>query len=170
MSKIRLSGIIRESIVDGPGIRFVIFTQGCNHNCKGCQNIITHDVNGGYISDTENLLNAIKQNPLLSGVTFSGGEPFLQAKPLAELAKQIHSIGLDVITYTGYTIEKLMRGINEDNGWKDLLEQTDILIDGPFIAEKKSLLLEFRGSSNQRIIDPRSSLKLGRAIEKTFCS
>ena len=101
MSKIRLSGIIEESIVDGPGIRFVIFSQGCPHHCKGCHNPQTFDPSGGYEDDTNNLIMKIKKNPLLKGVTFSGGEPFLQAEAFTELAKEIHSLGLDVMSYTG---------------------------------------------------------------------
>lgn len=152
MAKIRLAGIIRESIVDGPGIRFVVFTQGCKHNCKGCHNPETHDLNGGYETDTDKILEEIKKNPLLKGVTFSGGDPFLQAYPLSLLAKEIHKLNLDVVVYTGYTYEQLLTGFDEHPDWKDLLKETDILIDGPFILEKRDLGLQFRGSGNQRII------------------
>ena len=152
MAKIRLAGIIRESIVDGPGIRFVVFTQGCKHNCKGCHNPETHDLNGGYETDTDKILEEIKKNPLLKGVTFSGGDPFLQAYPLSLLAKEIHKLNLDVVVYTGYTYEQLLTGFDEHPDWKDLLKETDILIDGPFILEKRDLRLQFRGSGNQRII------------------
>lgn len=152
MAKIRLAGIVRESIVDGPGIRFVVFTQGCKHNCKGCHNPETHDLNGGYETDTEKILDEIKKNPLLKGVTFSGGDPFLQAYPLSLLAKEVHRLNLDVVVYTGYTYEQLLAGSNEHPDWEDLLKETDILIDGPFILEKRDLRLQFRGSSNQRII------------------
>lgn len=173
MSKLRISGIIEESIVDGPGIRFVIFSQGCYHNCPGCHNPATHDLNGGYEITVDDIMDKIKKNPLLSGVTFSGGEPFLQSKAFSELAKKIHDLGLNVITYTGYTMEQFFNWDDEsyqgkrpeDNHWKDLLENTDILIDGPFILEKKSLLIKFRGSSNQRIIDPKKSLSLKKVVE-----
>lgn len=158
MSTLKVSGIVAESIVDGPGIRYVIFAQGCNHYCKGCHNPSTFDVNGGSLIEIDELMKQIEKNPLLKGVTFSGGEPFLQAGAFAELAKKCHSIGLDVIAYTGYTFEDLISGFCDHPDWKCLLENIDILIDGPFIEEKKSLMLLFRGSSNQRILDTRLSL------------
>lgn len=172
MDKLRISGIIEESIVDGPGIRFVVFSQGCHHNCFGCHNPITHDVNGGYEITINDIMNKIKKNPLLSGVTFSGGEPFLQSKGFSYLAKEVHALGLSVTTYTGYTMEQFLKWNNEgcheqqkDDYWKILLENTDILIDGPFILSQRSLLIKFRGSSNQRIIDPKQSLRLNKVIE-----
>jgi anaerobic ribonucleoside-triphosphate reductase activating protein len=166
--KLRLSGTIKESIVDGPGIRFVVFVQGCPHRCEGCHNPETHDPLGGYEESLGNLKFAIKQNPILKGVTFSGGEPFLQPKPLVELAKFAHFIGLDVVTYTGYTVEEILTMIQSKPYWKALLEETDTLIDGPFILKEKSLILKFRGSKNQRIIDPRNSIKQNKAVEKEF--
>ena len=121
MSILRVSGVISESIVDGPGIRFVIFAQGCNHHCKGCHNPSTFDLNGGKLVDIDTLMGEIKKNPLLKGVTFSGGEPFLQAGAFAEIAKQCHLLGLDVISYTGYTFESLVSGFEEHPDWKILL-------------------------------------------------
>ncbi len=162
--ELRIAGTVNDSIVDGPGIRFTIFTQGCPHNCKGCHNPQTHSFDGGEIADTEELLAKIRSNPLLDGVTFSGGEPFCQAKVLAALGRQIHEIGLNIITYTGYTFEQLYSG-GEKNRWRDLLEVTDYLIDGPFILEKKDWEIKFRGSSNQRYIDCPASLRCGKAIE-----
>ncbi|MDR0314348.1 MAG: anaerobic ribonucleoside-triphosphate reductase activating protein, partial [Oscillospiraceae bacterium] len=151
-TKLRLAGVIRESIVDGPGWRLVVFVQGCPHSCKGCQNPHTHSFEGGYDSSVENILGAVKANALLSGVTLSGGEPFTQAKPLSVLAGAVHDLGLNIITYTGWTFEQLLQGADDKNGWLDLLRQTDYLIDGKFILEQKSLSLKFRGSTNQRII------------------
>lgn len=168
MSNLRIAGIIRESIVDGPGIRFVVFSQGCTHKCKGCHNPETHDVKSGYEISINRILEEIKKDPLISGVTFSGGDPFLQAKEFSDLAKKIHKLGLNIITYTGYTIEQLVNGFNEHTYWKELLLHTDTLIDGPFILEKKSLMLRFRGSENQRIIDPQKSIEKGYAVEKDF--
>ncbi len=163
MSKIKLSGIIEESIVDGPGIRFVIFSQGCPHHCKGCHNPQTFDSTGGYEDDTNNIIMKIKKNPLLKGVTFSGGEPFLQAEAFTELAREIHSLGLDVMSYTGYVFEDLI--VRKENiAWQNLLHNIDILIDGPFLLEKKSLLLKFRGSENQRIINVNESLKSNKIV------
>ncbi|HOL79081.1 MAG TPA: anaerobic ribonucleoside-triphosphate reductase activating protein [Clostridiales bacterium] len=167
-NKLRLAGVIRESIVDGPGWRFVVFAQGCPHRCKGCHNPQTHDFDGGYDTTVENIINEVKKNPYLKGVTLSGGEPFCQAKPLAVLAKKAHELGLDVITYTGYTYEELIEGTNEENGYIELLKETDILVDGRFILEEKTLELRFRGSRNQRVIDPKASLKEGRVVETDF--
>ncbi len=166
MKELRLAGVIRESIVDGPGLRMTVFTQGCPHNCEGCHNPQTHDFNGGYISHPENILKAIDSDPLLRGVTFSGGEPFMQPAALAELAREIHARGLDIITYTGFTYEQLLKG--NDPARMALLRETDYLIDGPFEIGKRSLDLQFRGSSNQRIIDVRASLESGKVVEKVF--
>ncbi len=156
---IRIAGIINESIVDGWGIRYVVFTQGCPHNCKGCHNPETHDFNGGVVIDTDKLLKDFQEDPLLKGITFSGGEPFVQPKPLTELAEKIHALGKDVTCYTGYTYEDIISSGNGD--WLKLLDEVDVLIDGRFILEKKNLKLLFRGSSNQRIIDVKVSRKNG---------
>ncbi len=156
---IRIAGIINESIVDGWGIRYVVFTQGCPHNCNGCHNPETHDFNGGVVIDTDKLLKDFKEDPLLKGITFSGGEPFVQPKPLTELAIKIHALGKDVTCYTGYTYEEIVSSENED--WIKLLDEVDVLVDGRFILEKKNLKLLFRGSSNQRIIDVKESRKNG---------
>ena len=101
MSKLRLAGVIKESIVDGPGIRFVVFGQGCPHRCPGCQNPQTHDFSGGYDTTTERLLAEIRKNPMLKGITLSGGDPFVQPEAMAELAEEAHKLGLNVVTYTG---------------------------------------------------------------------
>ena len=168
MKELRLAGVIRESIVDGPGIRMTIFTQGCPHHCEGCHNPQTHDFNGGYISHPENILKAIDSNPLLKGVTFSGGEPFMQAEALAELAVEIHKRGLDILTYTGFAFEQLLESFKKFPERKRLLEQTDYLIDGKFILSLRSLNLQYRGSSNQRIIDVKKSLEINKAVEISF--
>ena len=107
MKALRLAGVIRESIVDGPGIRLVIFAQGCPHKCPGCHNPATHDPEGGYDSDPQQILEAIRENPILQGVTFSGGDPFLQADGFAQLAREIHALGLSVITYTAVSYTHL---------------------------------------------------------------
>lgn len=160
MKTLRLAGVIRESIVDGPGIRMTIFGQGCPHRCKGCHNPNTHDPKDGYISHPENILKAIDENPLLQGITFSGGEPFLQAEAFAELGAEIKKRKLHLMTYTGYTFEQILDGIEKgENSWMELLSVTDILVDGRFILEEKSLNLLFRGSKNQRLIDVKKSLE-----------
>ncbi len=149
---IRLSGIIRESIVDGPGIRFVVFTQGCPHKCKGCHNPQTHDFGGGYISDTDKILEEFKKDPLLQGITFSGGEPFMQPRPLLELARAVHAMGMNVVSYTGFLYERLKELGEKDPYILALLKEIDILVDGPFILEQKTLMIPFRGSKNQRML------------------
>ncbi len=165
---LRLAGVIRESIVDGPGIRMVVFAQGCPHHCKGCHNPETHDPAGGYDSTVGNLLREAKKNPLLKGLTLSGGDPFFQANGFARLAKAAHEAGYNIITYTGYTFEELLAGLEAHEGWEALLRETDILVDGKFILEERSLSLQFRGSKNQRVIDVPASLKAGKAIEREW--
>ncbi len=165
MAKLRLAGVIRESIVDGPGIRMTVFTQGCPHHCKGCHNEQTWDFNGGYDSSTERILEEAQKDPILRGLTFSGGEPFSQAESLAILAKEAKEKGYDIFCYTGYTFENLVSQFKEHPEYKALLEQCDWLVDGPFILEKRSLMLKFRGSTNQRILDVKKSLSCGCAVE-----
>lgn len=164
--KIRMSGVVGESIVDGPGIRYAVFVQGCPHHCEGCHNPSTHDFAGGYDDDTDELLKKILSNPLIDGVTFSGGEPFCQAKPLAELGRQIKQRGLGVMAYTGFTVEELLKNANDENGYMELLSVLDILVDGRFVLSLKSYECLFRGSTNQRIIDVPGTLKEGHAVIK----
>lgn len=159
-----MAGVIRESIVDGPGYRYTVFCQGCPHHCEGCHNPGTHSFEGGTPTKIETIAKDISKNPMLKGVTFSGGEPFCQARPFAELAGLVHEMGLDVFCYTGYTFEQLISGANDENGWRELLENCDYLVDGKFVKEQKSLLLKFRGSRNQRILDVKQSLAAGEAV------
>lgn len=161
---IRLAGVVRESIVDGPGFRFAIFCQGCPHNCPECHNQETHDFNGGRDTEFSKLLAEIDKNPLLSGVTFSGGEPFCQPEAFAALAEEIKARGLDIVTFTGYTYEQLLDLAGERPGVSDLLACTDLLIDGPFIKAEKDLTLQFRGSRNQRILDMEKTRSEGRPV------
>ncbi|MDR1479537.1 MAG: anaerobic ribonucleoside-triphosphate reductase activating protein [Planctomycetaceae bacterium] len=151
-TKIRVAGLAEESVVDGPGIRFVVFAQGCLRGCPDCHNPQTHDLKGGNEIAIDEILAMIDSNPLLDGVTFSGGEPFLQANSLAKLAKYCHSRSLSVVVYTGYYYEEILAK-PDNQGWQELLQQTDILIDGPFEREKKTTELAFCGSSNQRILN-----------------
>ena len=157
-TKLRVAGIVKESIVDGPGIRLVVFAQGCAHNCEGCHNPHTHSFNVGNLIDIEEILNEIKSNPLLDGITLSGGEPFEQANAFAELSKKAKKEGYNIISYTGYTYEHILSHSDEKNKWLEFLEEIDILIDGRFELSRKNMLLKYRGSENQRIID----------VKKTF--
>ena len=154
---IRVAGIVPESFSDGPGIRFVVFAQGCRHRCPGCHNPHTHPFEGGTLMEVENILLQMEQNPLLDGITLSGGDPFEQADALGELAEKARERGYSVMTYTGWRYEELLE--IADSKHMRLLRATDILVDGPFEFALKSELLPFRGSSNQRIIDVPWSLK-----------
>ena len=149
--KLRISGIIDESITDGPGYRCTIFTQGCPHHCEGCHNPQTHDFAGGKEIDTDILLPTIKSDPLLDGVTFSGGEPFVQAEPLADLAEKVKQMGLTVWVYSGWTYEEL-KAMNQP-AVDRLLAACDVLVDGRFEISQKSIALLYRGSKNQRLVD-----------------
>lgn len=162
--KIRIAGIEEESIVDGPGIRYVIFAQGCSHRCPGCHNPATHSFDGGRLLSMDAILEEIESNPLLDGITLSGGEPFEQAEVLSMLAQRARKLSLDVIVYTGYTYEKLVKGFPNNPYWSSLLDATDMLIDGPFINEQKSYILKFRGSANQRIIDMKKTRQSGKVV------
>ncbi len=152
----------RDSIVDGPGLRAVIWTQGCKHNCKGCHNPSTHDFNGGFLMDVQDIALELETLRLHRGITISGGEPFEQPLECLEIAKHTKELGLDVWCYTGYTYEELTNVTNHKykEGWLEFLKYIDVLIDGPFILEKKNLLLRFRGSENQRILHVQRSLSL----------
>jgi anaerobic ribonucleoside-triphosphate reductase activating protein len=162
---LRLAGIVRESIVDGPGVRFVVFAQGCPHRCPGCQNPQTWSFGGGFEVKTETIIAEMKRNPLLKGLTLSGGEPFCHPSGMAELAREARLHGFDVVAYTGFTFEELLEQQKKDTSIRTLLEQIDLLIDGPFIGHLKSYELIFRGSSNQRIINVKSSLLYGYAVD-----
>lgn len=160
--KLRIAGVANDSIVDGPGLRLTVFTQGCPHACLGCHNPQTHDFAGGSDVDTAEILRMIADNPLLDGITLSGGEPFCQSQACAELASAAHAVGLNVWCYSGYTFEQLLHGRAE---WQSLLKQLDVLVDGPFILEKRTLECRFRGSTNQRLIDVQQSLHKSQAVE-----
>lgn len=149
MAKIRIAGIQDDSVVDGEGIRLTVFGQGCPHHCKGCHNPITWDSEGGYTTTTEEILEQYKNNPLLDGVTFSGGEPFMQSFAFIDLADKIHEAGGDVWCYTGFTLEELSR--YSAGPYKTLLSKVDVLVDGKFIEKLRDISLLFRGSRNQRI-------------------
>ena len=157
---IRIAGTVNDSIVDGPGYRYTIFTQGCPHHCPGCHNPQSHDFEGGRVVDTETILRQVRENPLLDGITLSGGEPFCQPEACRALAEAAHDLGMSVWCYTGYTWEKLMQ--EADPARLTLLEAVDVLVDGPFILAQKSLELKFCGSRNQRLIDVRKTRQAGQ--------
>ncbi|WP_078682307.1 anaerobic ribonucleoside-triphosphate reductase activating protein [Clostridium sp. USBA 49] len=157
--KIRLAAILKESLVNGPGLRRVLFSQGCPHNCKGCFSPHTHSYTDGVLINMDDIIEDIRKNPLLKGVTFSGGEPFEQADKFAYIAKEVKKMGLNIWCYTGYTFEYILENQHKRKGWSELLKYIDVLVDGKFEEDKKEEGLKFRGSSNQRIIDVRESIE-----------
>ncbi|WP_295634833.1 anaerobic ribonucleoside-triphosphate reductase activating protein, partial [uncultured Intestinimonas sp.] len=147
---------------DGPGLRLTVFTQGCPHRCPGCHNPETWDPAGGREVPLEELEALLAADPLLQGLTLSGGEPFLQAGDCASLARRARRRGLDVWTYTGYRYKDLAEAGRAD--WEALLAATDVLVDGPFLQAQKSYAALFRGSDNQRLIDLRQTRAAGQVV------
>lgn len=156
-SVLRVAGVIEESIVDGPGLRFVLFLQGCRMHCKGCQNPQTWDFDGGTAVCAQDILDRIQCDPLVHGITFSGGEPFEQAAALLPLAEELKRRGYHLMAFSGYTFEQLL----QKDSCRELLSLLDLLVDGPFMEDQKSLELRFRGSRNQRILNLASSREAG---------
>lgn len=164
---IRLAADLQtDSVVDGEGIRTVIWTQGCPHNCLGCHNPNTHDFNDGEVVEVSDVLERIDELENQDGITFSGGDPMCQPLACAEIAKYAKSKGLNIWCYTGYTYENLQKMAKENNGIIEFLNQIDVLIDGPFILKQRSLDLKFRGSQNQRLIDMPKTLKKNKVVLK----
>lgn len=159
---LRIAGTQRDSIVDGPGIRYVIFTQGCPHHCVGCHNPQTHDFDGGEVADVEAILKEIFGNRLVGGVTFSGGEPFCQASALLPIAEAVKGRGKHLMIYTGYLLEELQKMPDADV--QRLLELADILVDGPFVLAQRNLTLSYCGSENQRVIDMVKTRAVGEVV------
>ena len=164
----RIAGFVEESIVDGPGFRIVIFFQGCAHHCYGCHNPETWDFEGGKEVSFDLIKKIIDDNPYADGITLSGGDPLYQIDASTEIAEYAKSKGLDVILYTGFLFEEVLEMTKANQRLKDLLNNADTLIDGPFILEQRHLSLKFRGSSNQRIIDVKKSLMQNKIVEKTL--
>ena len=160
----RIAQVVQDSIVDGPGFRLAVFTQGCPHGCPGCHNPDTHDFAGGTEMSVDEIIEKLKKNPLMKGLTLSGGEPFCQAEDCLELARRARACGVRTVwAYSGWTFEQLLN--SEDSGKIALLHELDVLVDGPFVLAQRSLTIPWRGSTNQRLIDVKSSLEAGRAVE-----
>lgn len=151
---LRVSGVAQESFVDGPGVRYTLFLQGCPHACPHCHNPGTHDTAGGTVMNGCSVVSEVEENRLLDGVTLSGGEPFMQAEALVPLAARLRDRGYHLMAYSGYTWERLL----SDPGRRRLLELMDVLVDGPYLHKDRSLSLQWRGSRNQRVIDVQASL------------
>ncbi|MGI5888160.1 MAG: anaerobic ribonucleoside-triphosphate reductase activating protein [Oscillospiraceae bacterium] len=160
----RIAGKVRHSSVDGPGVRFVIFFQGCPHDCPGCQNPDTHDPSGGTETTAEALIEEIKSTRYLDGITLSGGDPMMQPEAAAAIADAAHDMGLNVWSYTGWTFEEIMDGRAGEKA-REALSHIDVLVDGRFVSSLKSTECIYRGSTNQRLIDLKKSLASGRAEE-----
>lgn len=166
--RIRLAGIAYESLVNGPGMRRVLFAQGCKHNCAGCFNPETHDFSGGEEMDMDEIIKDIAENPMLKGVTFSGGDPLEQAEEFAYIAEKVKALGLNVWCYTGYTYEYIIKNLANDSHLATLLNNIDVLVDGRFDISKTQNSLRFRGSTNQRFIDVKESLESGLIKELSY--
>ncbi len=164
--KIRLSAPLQgDSIVDGPGIRAVIWTQGCSHNCEGCHNPSTHSFKDGFLKDINELNEEIKNLDLIDGITLSGGDPFFQIKESLEIAKYAKKIELNVWAYSGFTFEQLLKMKQTNKQLDELLKNIDVIVDGKFEIKNKKLSLNFRGSTNQRIINVKKSLKENKTCQ-----
>ena len=159
--EIRIAGLVNDSIVDGPDFRLAVFTQGCPHNCEGCHNPETHNFSGGKMMDTAEIVRLMQDNPLLDGITLTGGDPFCQPLPCIELARAAHKMGLSVWAYSGWTYDELLA----DPEMSELLRETDVLVDGPFVLAQRTLDKRFMGSRNQRAVDVKRSLAEGSAVE-----
>ena len=165
MDRVNLAGIAFDSVTDGPGLRLVLFAQGCDHKCSGCHNPSTWDFHGGRSYTLEELVSLVERYGYVDGVTFSGGEPFYQAGPLALLGKKLKTRGYTIVTYTGFPFEEIQRrAAGGGNSFGELLEVTDLLVDGPYLHDARDPGLAFRGSANQRLVDVPCSLKSGRAV------
>ena len=160
--KIRLASTLQsDSIVDGEGIRTVVWTQGCPHNCPFCHNPQTHDFKGGFLEDIDTIKEELSKLKGQDGITLSGGDPMVQPLQCLEIAKEAHRLGMNVWCYSGYRFEEIM----ENNNMKKLLEEVDVLVDGKFLIKERSMDLYYRGSRNQRVIDVQESLKEGKVVE-----
>ena len=162
---IRLAADLQsDSIVDGPGLRTVIWTQGCSHHCKGCQNPQTWSFKGGGRVKIDDVLEAIDELECQTGITFSGGDPMFQVEACDRIAAYCKDKGYNIWVYTGFTYEEILKLAEKNHTYIDFLEKIDVLVDGKFILEERDLSLLFRGSRNQRLIDVKKTLKEGKVV------
>ena len=161
----KISGLLQDSIVDGPGLRFVVYTQGCEFACKNCHNPATWDINKGEEISTDEIIKQMLKNPLTDGLSISGGEPLMQAEECVKLAEAAKEIGLNVWLFTGYNFNELIELKSKKPKVNKLLQLTDVLVDGRYIDSERSLSLKWRGSRNQRVLDVQKSLAIGQPIE-----
>lgn len=162
---IRLAADLQsDSIVDGPGLRTVLWTQGCSHHCKECQNPQTWSFKGGALVPVSEVLKAIDELENQDGFTFSGGDPMFQVESCNIIADYVRKKGMNIWVYTGFTYEEILDLAKKDKTYMDFLSKIDVLVDGRFEIEKRNLSLLFRGSSNQRLIDMKKTLKKGEIV------
>jgi len=161
---VRVAGLIHDSIVDGPGLRYVVFAQGCVMRCDGCHNPETWDPRGGAEIPADEIIADMLGNPLTDGLTLSGGEPFLQATECAKIAYAATRRGLNVWVYTGYSFEELLVRAGSEHAVNELINLTDVLVDGSFVLAERTLSLKWRGSRNQRVLDGPKSIAAGEAV------
>lgn len=163
--EIRLAAPLQsDSVVDGFGVRTVIWTQGCSHNCPFCQNPSTHSFEGGALFKIDNIKNELNHLVGQDGITLSGGDPLFQIEAVTELAKYAKKIGLNVWCYTGFTYENILKMGKKNHLYLEFLSYIDVLVDGKFENDKKDLNLLFRGSSNQRLINMNETLKYNKLV------
>ncbi len=168
---IRVADIYKESIVDGEGYRMAIFLQGCNHHCKGCHNPQTWDFNGGTEMEISDIIDMYNSD-IMDGITLSGGDPFFQADKLQELFNYCEDKSVSLWAYTGFIFDEFLKYINNepcDNRINDsminMLKYTEVVVDGPFILEQRTVEALYRGSTNQRLVDVKKSLAENRVVE-----
>jgi len=160
----RVAGIVQDSIVDGPGLRFVVFVQGCDFQCEGCHNVHTWDKNSGFEMHIDDIMTRMRSNPLTDGLTLSGGEPFDQAADCAGLAAAAREHGLNIWVYSGYLFEELLEKAKCDPGVQELLRYSDVLVDGQYMISKRTLTRKWCGSTNQRVLDVQKSILEGNGV------
>ncbi|ADL50124.1 anaerobic ribonucleoside-triphosphate reductase activating protein [Clostridium cellulovorans] len=161
MNKLKVGGFLDNSLVNGIGLRSVIFVSGCTHECQGCHNQELQCFSYGEEVTIEEIMDRIKKNlGIIRGVTLSGGDPMEQPQNLMQLSKEIKKLNLNIWCYTGYTYEEILN----DQDKSELLKEIDVLVDGPFILKLKDEGLKYKGSSNQRIIDVKKSIEQDKVV------
>ena len=164
MQSVKIAGAKKHSSVNGPGVRYVLFMQGCSHHCPGCQNPETHDISEGVEMEVEEVVSDILATRYLDGLTLSGGDPLFQPEASFEIAKRVKESGLDIWMYTGWTFEQIMDGKAGQKA-KEVLSFIDVLVDGPYVEALRSEDVIWRGSTNQHLVDVKKSLEHGHRVE-----
>ena len=164
MQSVKIAGAKKHSSVNGPGVRYVLFMQGCSHHCPGCQNPETHDISKGVEMEVEEIVSDILATRYLDGLTLSGGDPLFQPEASFEIAKRVKEAGLDIWLYTGWTFEQIMDGKAGQKA-KEVLSFIDVLVDGPYVESLRSEDVIWRGSTNQHLVDVKKSLETGHRVD-----